>query len=172
MLVGQAPNGTARRTRGRLAHRGQRVLVGHDEGAPGSGRAQLAQEVPADNLRAGLGDAQVAAGARGVRVRVHDVADGPIPGNVPDGRQQRRRVLVAHRVNDQHALRSHLHHRVAFRVRDEMHLSLAPAASPGRRPARCCAEDSAPRHTAAETAAKTRILMWGLMIHCRPRWRL
>ena len=111
--VGQAPNGVGAASAGRRAHRLEHVFVGDDERALRARFAELAGEISGDQLRARLGNLQVAAGVIGVRMRVHDEANRLVAGDLLDRREQPVGVLLAHRVDDEDPLRPDLEQRVA-----------------------------------------------------------
>ncbi len=108
----------------RRAHRLEHVLVSDDERAPRAFLAELLREVSRDQLRAGLGDLQVAARVIRVGVRVDDQPNRLVAGDLPDGVEHVVGVLVALRVDDEDALGADLDQRVARRAGEQIHLTV------------------------------------------------
>ena len=95
--------------------------LGHD--ALDRALTDLPGEVAGDELRAGRGHLEVAAGELRMRVRVDDVADRTRAGERADRREQPIRPRLGHRVHDQHALGSDLHEHVDAARADHRDLS-------------------------------------------------
>ena len=118
----------------RRAHRLEHVFVSDDEGALRARFAELAREISGDQLGAGAGNLQVAAGVIGVRMRVHDEANRPVAGHLLDRREEPVGVFLAHRVDDENALRPDLEQGVAGSAGEEVDLPVHRQNLDRRRP--------------------------------------